>query len=749
MTARRLWGAPLLSVSQLLLFGLGLGGCQACDEPGLRVVEPRLEIDPPSLDLGDVPLEVRAQGTLTLRSTGEATLRIEDIRLEGEPEGFGLSRVPEGSIPPGLSEVLVVTFQSQRLGPFEATVVVTSDDPARPVREVRLTARAVEPPPCDDGNVCTADAFDPSQNGCVHTFSDGVACEPADRCIVDAVCSEGVCLGRPRLCDDDNPCTRDFCRQIDGECLFLEETDLCDDGNPCTADSCGPQGCMHEPVPSGVACDDGDLCTVDDACFSGRCTGAGLADGSPCDDQNSCTEGDTCRAGVCSGRSIVELASEGEVLFQIPLAAWEERAFLHRREVSLGDSGTFYGLDHLNRPNNQGLIHVVVALRQCGTMAYEFRYQPPDANVQVSFVRRAIQVDPRDHVRLVVGVRQRPEDGFRPHTTTYLLDETGEVDLAIIQRPGGETGRSLLPDGSEVFGVIFPLSEGPPTSGMPSRQNLVVVREDVSGTPLWRHERASGEWAEFLGVAGPRVLFWALGRFGALDFNTGATVWTRETPFTSDEMALSTVLNLGIIRTKPSFSADGGQLIAVEILSGFEVFQFPPASDQLYFPRTEPVIGATGVIGVMMQRNSGPDQPERLEWVELDEEGQLLSTTPLPYQFPSDFGMTRHEDFRDDPYPTVADDGITYVGYGDTFWAIEPSGGGIRWSFTSTLSPNAFTGTVPLLRGDGVLLVSEASRRIIGIRTNGGRMSEDGWASFRHDGRRTNYTPAPSPSGPN
>ncbi|CAN0544548.1 unnamed protein product, partial [Laminaria digitata] len=72
-----------------------------------------------------------------------------------------------------------------------------------------------------------------------------------------------------------------------------------------------------------------------------------------------------------------------------------------------------------------------------------------------------------------------------------------------------------------------PLTSGPPSDTQPSRQNLVIVREDLNQNVLWRHERTSGDWAEFLGVAGPRVLFWADGRFGALDFNTGAQVWSQ------------------------------------------------------------------------------------------------------------------------------------------------------------------------------------------------------------------------------
>ena len=104
--------------------------------------------------------------------------------------------------------------------------------------------------------------------------------------------------------------------------------------------------------------------------------------------------------------------------------------------------------------------------------------------------------------------------------------------------------------------------------------------------------------------------------------------------------------------------------------------------------------------------------PVDLTWVELDTDGQLISETELPYAFPGDVQQTLADDRFDDPYPTVADDGITYVGYGDSFWAIEP-GGRIRWTLTST-NPAAFTATVPLLREDGVLLMSREAERSSG-----------------------------------
>ena len=106
--------------------------------------------------------------------------------------------------------------------------------------------------------------------------------------------------------------------------------------------------------------------------------------------------------------------------------------------------------------------------------------------------------------------------------------------------------------------------------------------------------------------------------------------------------------------------------------------------------------------------------------------------------FPPALSDTSGPDF-DDSFPTIADDGVAYVGFGDQFWAINPDGS-VRWTLTST-SESAFTGSVPLLRDDGILFISEQDRRIIGVKTNGGVMSETGWASFRHDGRRTKFTP--------
>lgn len=178
---------------------------------------------------------------------------------------------------------------------------------------------------------------------------EGSACDDGDLCTKDAFCRGGVCLGAPK-CDDGNPCTTDGCDDV-GTCVTTfnqrpcddqssctigdrcfqgscqGEAVECDDHEDCTIDSCDPGlGCQH--VPREGSCSDGDTCTVNDTCSEGRCVpGAPRACGDPtnpcqrascdpatgcaieilsgeCDDQNLCTESDLCIDGICKGQLI-------------------------------------------------------------------------------------------------------------------------------------------------------------------------------------------------------------------------------------------------------------------------------------------------------------------------------------------------------------------------------------------------------------------------------------------------------------
>jgi hypothetical protein len=167
---------------------------------------------------------------------------------------------------------------------------------------------------CSDGDICTDDICDPGE-GCVHLFNTN-PCSDADPCTVDDVCTDGVCGGGPKDCDDTLYCNGlEYCDPVTGVCLSGtppdpddgvectadscdDEQDLlandpvdlaCNDDNPCTDDLCDPvEGCQH--TPNVVLCDDLDPCTVEDACFEGACEGVAKS----CDDELYCNGIETC-----------------------------------------------------------------------------------------------------------------------------------------------------------------------------------------------------------------------------------------------------------------------------------------------------------------------------------------------------------------------------------------------------------------------------------------------------------------------
>jgi len=204
---------------------------------------------------------------------------------------------------------------------------------------------------CNDGNLCTTDACDPTQ-GCTHV-PNALPCDDSSLCTLGDKCAGGECQpGKALACGDGNPCTDDSCNPLLG-CMHVNNTascdDLdpctqedvcasgscvgsgavgCDDGNPCSDDFCVPMaGCSHQA--NTAPCNDGSVCTVADQCKGGLCIpGAALtcddgnictkdscdkakgcqflpADG-PCDDANACTQDDHCAQGKCVSLSPVQ-----------------------------------------------------------------------------------------------------------------------------------------------------------------------------------------------------------------------------------------------------------------------------------------------------------------------------------------------------------------------------------------------------------------------------------------------------------
>ena len=207
---------------------------------------------------------------------------------------------------------------------------------------------------CDDENECTIDKCKADDEGvfCEHKPVEGATCNDDDPCTTKDVCVAGECSGKPKCTDATNdPCSQPGCDET-GKCVVLPISGgACDDGNVCTQmDTCQQGLCVGEPldcddnevcttdscdadagcqnIPIEGPCDDGNACTTGDMCIDGQCSpgapvdcddgdictddscdpGAGckyVNNASPCDDGNACTEGDICKGGACKGQTVV------------------------------------------------------------------------------------------------------------------------------------------------------------------------------------------------------------------------------------------------------------------------------------------------------------------------------------------------------------------------------------------------------------------------------------------------------------
>lgn len=121
---------------------------------------------------------------------------------------------------------------------------------------------------CNDNNPCTKDFCDPLK-GCINSMVEGIPCNDDNLCTINDYCKNGHCTGNPQNCDDGNVCTIDLCK-LDTGCVHIDDSKKCDDKNPCTDDSCSPlEGCVHKLVPpplcclSNIDCEDKNPCTTD------------------------------------------------------------------------------------------------------------------------------------------------------------------------------------------------------------------------------------------------------------------------------------------------------------------------------------------------------------------------------------------------------------------------------------------------------------------------------------------------------
>lgn len=289
-----------------------------CDDGGLETLVSALAVDRTRVEFTDTFVGAAPQEALRLTSVGTGTAHITAAAVAGDAAFSVKSDVPD-ALRRGEATDVILAFAPSAAGEHSATLVIESDSVTAARLEVVLTGLGLEPPPCDDDNDCTDDAFEPTAGVCLHENRSG-ACDDESACTENDRCLDGSCVGDAIACDDGVTCTLDLCDPESG-CAFPPAPDACDDGAPCTLDICDPStatlvdpsGCTFPPAPDGTPCGAFTQCGSIDLCIALTCSSVPIPDGTPCSDGDICTSADVCAAGDCAG---VPTARPPEVVFE-------------------------------------------------------------------------------------------------------------------------------------------------------------------------------------------------------------------------------------------------------------------------------------------------------------------------------------------------------------------------------------------------------------------------------------------------
>ena len=149
---------------------------------------------------------------------------------------------------------------------------------------VELGCKNGSTPPIDDGKFCTVDTCDESTDTILHTANDALCndnqyCNGIERC--SAVNDCYVESGTVPLLPAASGCQTYACNEATDQVEQVLNDSVCDDNNPCTTDYCATSGCLHDFVASGTTCSpvsNGDACASDFQCnATGDCVGTALA----------------------------------------------------------------------------------------------------------------------------------------------------------------------------------------------------------------------------------------------------------------------------------------------------------------------------------------------------------------------------------------------------------------------------------------------------------------------------------------
>ncbi|RKH71722.1 hypothetical protein D7X96_07280 [Corallococcus interemptor] len=273
----------------LLLVLVLVGGCRCGDDPNLGGASASFRPQAEVVDFGRVLEGTQVRRSLTLVATGRAGVTVEAVT--DAPFFVVVSQIVVSGSGTGTVDILF----SAGNAPVDGELVLTA---GRTTAKVRLTGVGVRPLACVPQGECRESRFDLDSGQCIESpLEDGASCIPGSRCQENGRCQAGVCVGQPRTCDDDNPCTVDSCSPTQG-CVTANVA--CPvPGNPCKVGVCDRnEGCKQVDVADFSPCG-AVSCKAAQVCFSGTCRSVTPPDGFVCAPATPCQDEGKCSAGEC------------------------------------------------------------------------------------------------------------------------------------------------------------------------------------------------------------------------------------------------------------------------------------------------------------------------------------------------------------------------------------------------------------------------------------------------------------------
>ncbi|MCY1000870.1 hypothetical protein OWM54_27335 [Myxococcus sp. MISCRS1] len=284
----------------LVALALSLTGCRCGDDSGTGDARQGFRPQETEVDFGRALEGSLTRRQVTLLATGRASLTV--TASVGAPFSVASAEV---TVPGSGTTVVEVDFLAAN-GPAEGTLTLTG---AGRTETVRLTGLGVRPLTCVPSSPCHESSFDLATGTCIErALEDGATCIPTSRCVVNGRCESGACVGSPRTCDDDNPCTVDACSPSQG-CVTAPV--VCPTpSNRCKVGVCDrDEGCQEVDAEDFIPCGPGD-CKSARLCFNGSCDEFATPDGIVCAPATACRGEGTCQDGECERPDAGELEAE-------------------------------------------------------------------------------------------------------------------------------------------------------------------------------------------------------------------------------------------------------------------------------------------------------------------------------------------------------------------------------------------------------------------------------------------------------